>query len=72
MITPNAPQRIGQQLRGVSHTPPTGRTDLRLAPPAPDDPEAWKRLMNLLFVNEEDELFRWLRSVRAVVEEAKV
>ncbi len=47
-----------------------GRTNLRLVPPSPDDPENWKRLMNVLFIHEEDALFRWARSVRAAVEES--
>ncbi len=63
MIPDDTPQRIGQRPRGVSHR----RTDLCLVPPAPDDPENWKKLMNLLFVNEEDELFVWARGVRRVV-----
>ena len=40
---------------------------LRLVPPLPTDPEMWKRLMNHLYGCEEDELFAWLRSVRAAV-----
>lgn len=48
--------------------PPNGRADLRLVPPAPDDAESWKRLMNVLFVHEEDELFVWARGVRAALE----
>jgi hypothetical protein len=48
-----------------------GDTDLRLAPPPPDDPECWKHLLNLLYAYEQDELFRWARSVREAVEEAK-
>ncbi len=59
------------RLRDVSRVtmpPPSGRADLRLAPPTADDPEYWRRLMNHLFLAEEDELFAWLRNVRAVVE----
>lgn len=37
---------------------------LRLVPPPPDDFENWKRLLNLLFILEEDRLFEWLRLVR--------
>ena len=37
----------------------------------PTDAEHWKRLMNFLFVHEEDALFRWLRGVRRAVEEAE-
>lgn len=37
-------------------------------PPRPvTDPEMWKRLLNHLYINEEDELFRWATSVRAAV-----
>ncbi len=46
-----------------------GRANLRLVPPSPNDPENWKRLMNVLFIHEEDALFHWARSVRATVEE---
>ena len=42
-----------------------------VAVPPPTDPESWKRLMNFLFVHEEDALFRWLRGVRRVVEDAE-
>lgn len=31
--------------------------------PAPTDPEMWKRLLNLLYINEEDELFRWTKTL---------
>jgi hypothetical protein len=41
---------------------------LRLAP-LPDDFERWKRLMNLVFLLEEDRLFEWLKTVQAAVEE---
>lgn len=45
-----------------------GRANLRLVPPSPDDPENWIKLMNLVFISEEDQLFTWLRSVRAALE----
>lgn len=64
-------QHPAERLRDVSRTPspqPSGRADLRLVSPAPSDPERWKQLMNHLFICEEDELFRWVRSVRAAVE----
>ncbi len=44
---------------------------LRPVPPPPDSEYMWRRLMNFLFVHEQDDLFVWLRSVRAVVEDAE-
>ena len=32
-----------------------------------DDPEAWHKLLNTLYIHEEDELFKWAKVVRAVV-----
>ncbi len=40
---------------------------LRLVPPPPTDAENWKRLMNFVYVHEEDALFEWLREVRAAI-----
>ena len=65
------PRHSGERPRGIcctSTTPPGGRADLRLVPPPANDPESWIRLMNLLFVSEEDDLFVWARGVRAAVE----
>lgn len=42
-----------------------------LAPRPPTDADYWKWLMNFLYLHEQDRLFVWLRSVRAVVEEAE-
>jgi hypothetical protein len=47
------------------------RPKLRLAPPPVDSEHHWRRLMNLVYLAEEDALFRWLRQVRATVEEAE-
>ena len=47
------------------------RRSLHLVPPAPTDAENWKKLMNFLFVHEQDQLFVWLRSVRAAVDSAE-
>lgn len=43
----------------------------RLVPPPPDDPENWIRLLNFLYLHEQDQLFVWLRGVRQAVEEAE-
>lgn len=43
---------------------------MRLAPPPPTDEANWRRLLNLVYIAEEDALFVWLRSVREAVEEA--
>jgi hypothetical protein len=40
---------------------------LTLVPPPPDDERMWRRLLNHVYLCEEDELFRWLRSVRQAV-----
>ena len=40
---------------------------LRLVPLPPTDPEMWKRLLNRLYLLEEDDLFRWANEVRAAV-----
>ncbi len=37
--------------------------------PPPDDAENWTKLMNLLFLYEQDQLFVWARGVRHAVEE---
>lgn len=33
------------------------------------DERSWRRLLNVLYLAEEDELFRWLQTVRQLVEE---
>lgn len=35
--------------------------------PTVDDQDAWRRLLNRLFLWEEDDLFRWAQSVMATV-----
>jgi hypothetical protein len=40
---------------------------LTLCPSPPDDEKLWARLLNHLYLCEEDELFRWARRVRAYV-----
>ena len=51
---------------------PTGRPDfLRPVPPPIDHEPSWRRLMNLLYLHEQDQLFAWLRGVRAAVEDAE-
>jgi hypothetical protein len=48
------------------------RRRLKAVTPPPTDAESWKRLMNFLFICEQDGLFEWLRdSVRPAVEEGK-
>ena len=42
---------------------------LRPVPPLPTDERCWRRLLNVLYLAEEDELFRWAQLVRQVVEE---
>jgi len=39
--------------------------------PPVDSEYHWKKLMNFLYVHEQDALFEWLRTVRTVVEEAE-
>jgi hypothetical protein len=39
--------------------------------PPVDSQYHWTKLMNLLFIKEQDGLFEWLRAVRAAVEEAE-
>ncbi len=39
--------------------------------PPVDSEYHWKKLMNLLFIHEQDALFEWLRAVRAAVEEGQ-
>ena len=48
-----------------------GTMSLRLVAPPPTDPTAWKALLNFLYLHEQDDLFRWAKEVRAVVEEAE-
>lgn len=43
------------------------KNQLQLVPLPLDDPEYWKRLMNLLLILEKDRLFEWLREVRKEV-----
>ena len=58
--------------RAPTPPPPHDRPNSpRPVVPPPTDRESWKRLMNFLFVHEEDALFRWLRGVRRVVEDAE-
>lgn len=71
MLPERKRRHAGERPRGIPRTPTVpkgGRADLRLVPPDPGDPESWKRLMNLLFVSEQDELFAWAQGVRAAVE----
>lgn len=42
----------------------------RLVPP-PTDVEMWDSVLNLLYWLERDEEFRWLKEVRAAVEESE-
>ncbi len=41
----------------------------RAEPPTPsiNDRDSWRRLLNSLYLHEEDELFRWPQNVRAAV-----
>ncbi len=48
-----------------------GRMRLRMVPPPPDDEQCWNKLLNYLFLKEQDALFRWLKGVRRTVEEAE-
>jgi hypothetical protein len=32
---------------------------LRAVPPPPGDPESWQRLLNVLYLHGQDDLFRW-------------
>ncbi len=32
-----------------------------------DEPAAWKRLLNVLYLHNEDQLFKWAKDVRAAV-----
>ncbi len=48
---------------------PLDRADLRLVPPPPDDAENWTKLMNLLFLYEQDQLFVWARGVRRALQQ---
>lgn len=45
------------------------RAKLRPVPPPADHEPSWRRLMNLVYLLEEDQLFAWLRCVRVAVEE---
>ena len=40
------------------------RPKLKVVLSTPDDPYMWKRLLNRLYLYEEDELFRWAKTVR--------
>ncbi len=40
---------------------------LRLVPPPPDSAEMWKRLLNRLYLDEEDELFKWAKATREAI-----
>jgi hypothetical protein len=43
---------------------------LQLVLPPIDDPDAWRRLLNLLYLHKQDELFRWAQTVRKAAEQA--
>jgi hypothetical protein len=44
---------------------------LRQVPPPVDSEYHWKKLMNFLFLHEQDALFEWLRTVREAAEDAE-
>ena len=44
-----------------------GRRCAETIPPPIDDQDAWRRLLNRLYFCEEDELFRWAKTVEAAV-----
>ena len=50
--------------------PPVSRPGSPRPVPPPTDRANWKKLMNFLYVHEEDALFRWLRGVRRAAEDA--
>ena len=52
-------------------SPKGRRPNLGSVPPPVDSKHHWRRLMNLVYLAEEDALFRWLRQVRATVEGAE-
>jgi hypothetical protein len=45
------------------------RAPLRAVVPPPGGSDAWPRLLNFLYLHEQDELFRWCREVRAALPE---
>ena len=57
--------------RAPQPRPAARPTMLRLAPPPIDHEPSWRRIMNLLYLHEQDQLFAWLRGVRAAGEEAE-
>jgi hypothetical protein len=56
---------------GVKAAPMASREKLKPVPPPMDSEYHWRKLLNHLYGCGEDELFRWVRDVRAVVEEAE-